>query len=69
MARTGRNVQEAEQQLEEWRVGMLTPEGREIQARLLACASPPALDALQASEHAVGWFRDSTPPLTARSIP
>ena len=58
MAHTGRYVHEAEQQLEEWRVGLLTTEWQEIQARLLAYASQPVLEALQASEYAIGWFRD-----------
>ena len=58
MAQTGRLVKEAERQLEDWRAGMLTPEWREIQARLLAYASQPVLDALQASEQAIGWFRE-----------
>ena len=58
MAHTGRYVHEAEQQLEEWRVGLLTTEWQEIQARLVAYASQPVLEALQASEYAIGWFRD-----------
>jgi hypothetical protein len=37
---------------------MLTPEWREIQARLLAYASQPVLDALQASEQAIGRFSE-----------
>lgn len=59
MAHTGRYVQEAEQQLEDWRAGMLTPQWREIQSRLLAYASQPVLDALQASEQAIGRFREA----------
>jgi hypothetical protein len=58
MAHTGRYVNEAERQLEEWRAGMLTAEWRDIQARLLAFASDPVFDALQEAEKAIGWFRE-----------
>jgi hypothetical protein len=59
MAHTGRFVNEAERQLEDWLAGIQTSEWREIQARLLAYASQPVLDAALASERAIGRFREA----------
>jgi hypothetical protein len=59
MAHTGRFVNEAERQLEDWLASIQTSEWREIQARLLAYASQPVLDAVLTSERAIGMFRET----------